>query len=323
MDGRVTETMIGTDILSLLGIGPRAAERALARALRSERICAHHERARALVGELAEAFAVERALRGLEPPEAALDIEAFESAGLASKSVLAAARSVRAEGEAERRILDAQWQDARREIARLIAAAPDAALDIAPVGDGWPSLAEPDRQRLVLARGDLQRLLASWRVADRRYRYAVARQYPNLVVGLGTNVDMRTPMQLVRLELPLDAPAEARAASHARDAAFHRLDAGVLGAMHDAESARLGLVESEAMLESSTERQRAARALLRAQGALLETTPTALGAYVLVAGREIDAAHQVREAAVAAARARVRAARAAGWPAPEMLGDAR
>jgi hypothetical protein len=323
MDGRARESMIGTDVLALLGIGPRAARRALARAVQSERVCAHHERARALVGELAEAFAVERVLRDLELPELPVDIGSFESAGLASKSVIAAARAVDAETDAERRIIDAELRSVRHDIAGLVAASPDVDIEVAPAAAEWPVVAPADRRRLVLARGDLQRLLAAWHVADRRYRHAVARQYPNLVLGLGAEVDMDLPMQIVRLELPLDAPAEARAAVHARDAAFHRLDAGVLAALHEAESVQLDYEARAARLDAVAERRRAARALMTAERAHLETDPGGLGRVVLVAGRELDAARQHREAAVAAARARVRAARAAGWPSPAMLGGAR
>lgn len=323
MDGNVTETMIGTDILSLLGIGPRRAERALARAVRSEAVCRHHERARDLVAELAEAYAVDRVLRDLEPPDYALDIEAFESAGLASRSVIAAARSVAAEAGAEARILDVERRDARRAIARLIAAAPGGVLETVPVDPSWPALTEPERRRLVLARGDLQRLLAAWRVADKRYRFQIARQYPNLFLGLGGNVDMRVPMQLIRVDLPLDAPAEARAAEHARSAAFHRLDAGVLNALHEADAARLDLEAAQALLTGRAQRREAAIALIEAERAHLDTDPSGLGRLVLVSGRYVDAVRQHREAAVAAARARVRAARAAGWPTPQMVGGDR
>ncbi|MBL9087442.1 MAG: hypothetical protein JNM10_09895, partial [Planctomycetia bacterium] len=45
MDGRYA-TMLSFDVLSLLGVGPRQAERALARARRSEAALAHLERAR-------------------------------------------------------------------------------------------------------------------------------------------------------------------------------------------------------------------------------------------------------------------------------------
>ncbi len=323
LDGNPTETMIGTDVLALLGIGPRKAEKALARAVRSEAVSRHHERARDLVAELAEAYAVHRVLMGLQPPTFPVDIDAFESAGLASKADIAAARAVVAEVAAESRILEVQRQDAQRAIVRLIAAVPGTAITPVPVDGTWPALEEPERRRLVLARGDLQRLLAAWHVADKNYRFQIARQYPNLFVGLGSNVNLQVPMQLFAVSLPLDAPAEARAAEHARSAAFHRLDAGVLDALHDAEAARLDLEAANALLAGRVERRDGALALIESERAHLETDPSGLTRVVFVSGRYVDAVRQHREAAVAAARARVEAARAAGWPTPQMVGESR
>jgi hypothetical protein len=321
-DGRMTETILRTDVLSLLGLGPRGARIALARALRDERVRAHHERARALVADLAEAYAIERVLRDLPDPDVDLDLDvaAYERAGLAPEAVLAAARSLRAEGGAEARVVASRLQDARRAVARLVGAGPGSSVEPAGVEPGWPAPAEVERNRLLLTRGDLQRLQAAWLVADRRYRYEVARQMPNLVVGLGANVDLEFPMQVVQVELPLDAPAEARAAERARRVAFHELEAGVLDALHDAASARLDLEAAVARREAAVERRAASRHLLRARLAQLETDPEALGDAVLVGGRVVDAARQFREAAVDEARARVRAARASGWPAPDTLG---
>lgn len=323
MDGRAGETMIATDVLSLLGIGPRKAEIAMRRAMRDERIQRHHELARDLVADLAEAYAVELALRSLPSPRTELQVGAFEQAGLASDSILAAARAVVAEGDAEARVIEALLKDARRRIVQLVGAAPGA--DIEPIGANatWPAVAEADRDRLVLARGDLQRLLANWVVADKAYRFAIKRQLPNLILGIGGNADLQVPMQLVRLELPLDAPAEARARDQARTVAFYELEAGVLDALHDAEARRLELEAASARRDGARERRMAANALLSAERALLETNPAALDRVVFVAGRAVDAARQQREAVVQQARARVRAARAAGWPTPELVGEAR
>lgn len=320
MDGTLTETMLRTDVLSLLGMGPRRAETALARAVRDERIRRHHERSRDLVADLAEAYAIELALRELPVPEASIDVSAFEEAGLASASILAAARSVASEGAAESEVIAARLADARREVAHLVGAAPQT--DLRPIGvdAAWPQVAEAERARLVLARGDLQRLLAAWHVADKQYRFQIARQYPNLILGLGGNVDMNTPMQLIQLELPLDAPAAARAAEQGRRVAFHELEAGILNAVHAAASARLDVRAAEARLRAAEARRSAARELLVARKAHLETDPVALENVILVAGRLVDAARQHREAAVAAARARIRAARAAGWPSPTDVG---
>ncbi|MDA1194606.1 MAG: hypothetical protein O2894_05420 [Planctomycetota bacterium] len=314
MDGRATELMVRTDLLALLGLGSRPAEAAWARAVRNERVREHHQRARRLVADLAAAYAVDQALRDLPTPEVELNLAAFESAGLASGAVLSAGRALAEEGRAEVRVTAAQLADARRAIAKLVGVSPDARFDPSGWPEAQPDITAPKQRQLVLARGELQTAMARWDAADRRFRFEVERQYPTLMVGLGHNFGPDLPMQMVGVQLPLDAPARARAASHAREVAFHELEAAVLAALHDAEAAAFALEAAEARLDGARARRTATDALLAARRAQLETDPTALEALVFVAGRRVDAARQVREAALAAARARVEAAYASGWP---------
>ena len=321
MDGRATELMVQTDLLALLGLGSRQAEIAWARAVRSQRVREHHERARDLVADLAKAYATEQALASLPSPRIELAVGAFEKAGLASGSVLSAARAVNAEGDAEARVIDARLADVRREIARLIGATPETTL--LPVGwdDALPAVDTPDRRTLLLARGDLQTLMARWHAADRQFKFEVERQYPTIVAGLGNNLALNAPMQMIGVQLPLDAPSRAQAAQHARSAAFHELEAGVLGALHDAESRLLDLQAAQARLDAVRARLQATDDLLKAGRASLEADPSALGGVVLVAGRRVDAARMLREAAVAHARAHVEAAHAAGWPSADVVSE--
>jgi len=318
-DGDVTETSIGTDILALLGIGPRAAEKALARSIRSERIRAHHERARDLIGELALAYALERALADLRVPSSEFDVEAFTNAGLVSRSAGEAARAALVERDSERRILEAEQRDARRDIARLIGSGPEeeAAIVAAPLD--WPTPPATNRQRLLLARGDIQRLYAQYCVADHRFRLAVAEQIPNVGLALGANADLQIPLQVLRVSLPLDAPAEARVSEAARAAAFSDLDAGVLNALHDAASTRLTLDAAEARFDGATARLEATTALLDAETGRLADDPQAFTAAVLVMGAQVQAFRELRRATIGLARARVAAARAAGWPTSAMV----
>lgn len=322
LDGRGTELMVQTDLLALLGLGSRQAEIAWARAVRSERVREHHQRARDLIADLAAAYAVEEALASLPTPEVPVATEAFERAGLASTSVLAAARAVRTEGEAEARVIAAQLADARREIARLIGAEPSTTLLPVDWAEAQPSVDTPDRRTLLLARGDLQTLMARWHSADRRFKFEVERQYPTIVAGLGNNLALNAPMQLIGIQLPLDAPSRAQAAQHARTAAFHELESGVLDALHEAESGLLDLQAARARLDAVRARVAAADDLLAAERAHLEANPSGLDRVVLVAGRRVDAARMLREASVAHARAHVEAARAAGWPSAEVVTDA-
>jgi hypothetical protein len=331
MDWRASQALLSAELLSLFGIGPRDARRALARALKDERVLALHERARELVADLAEAFAVERALREQEPLALPLDVEAYEKAGLAPGAVLSAGRAALSEAEAENEILATRLAEARRRIVELVGARPGAQVEPADLPEPWPPLPDGDPQRLLYARGDLQRLFASYRVADHRYRTAIAEQAPGLHVGVGAHRgttqeagslhggpgaehDVTLPMQMVALRLPIGAPAEARAAEHGREAAWHRLEAGVQRAMHDAESARNDLVAAEAMERGARDRRAAARALFEAETERVRTDPEALTALVFMAGEEVMAVRRLREASVEAARARAQAARAAGWP---------
>ncbi|MDF1699634.1 MAG: hypothetical protein P1V36_00550 [Planctomycetota bacterium] len=323
MDGRATELMVQTDLLALLGLGPRRAETAWARAVRDERLREHHQRARDLVADLAAAYAVEQALSALPSPKVEIDIDAFEQAGLASDSVLSAARGLQAEGAAEARVISARVADARREIARLIGAAPTSTILPVEWDAATPAIETPDRRQLILARGDLQTLMAAWHRADLGFKYEVERQFPTVVAGLGGNLDLNAPMQLIGVHLPLDAPARAKAARHAREAAFYDLESGVLAALHDAESALFELEAARARHDAARARVQAADDLLAAERAHLQTDPEGLGRVVFVGGRRVDAARMLRETSVAHARAYVGAARAAGWPAPELVEAAR
>ncbi|MDJ0975345.1 MAG: hypothetical protein QNJ98_12845 [Planctomycetota bacterium] len=322
LDGDATDVTLEADVLSLFGIGPRSAAQASARALRDERVRRHNETARDLVAELAEAYAVERVLASMAPPAPELDVDAFREAGLASEASLRAADAALAEATAESRVIDAELQDARRRIVELTGAAPGSDVVVVSAAPAWPAVPATDDTRLLLARGDLQTQFARYRLADRRFKEAVVRQYPGLELRLGGNIELDAPLQLVRIRLPLDAGDQARVAQSAREAAHEHLRAGVLAARHDAESRRLAWASAQADLQAARSRREAARALFEAERARVETDPTAFASLVLVVGTEVGAARAERRAAVYEARARVRAARAAGWPGAEVVSRA-
>lgn len=320
-EGRVAETTIGTDVLSLLGIGPRQAERALARAMLSEAIRRHHERARGLVAELAAAYAEEAALRALAPIGAQLDVEAYRRSGIASAATLAAADAARTQAEAENAITHVRLVEARRRIAQLLAASPGSAVDPVPPPPAWPPVPEEaDDMALFLARGDLLRERAAYDVADHQLRLAVKRQWPNLGVFLGANVDAGNPMQMVAISLPLSAPAEARAMAWSREQARFAFEAAVLRATHDARSARHELERAEAALDATAARWSATRELVDAAQARIGTDPETFDLAVRAALDQIQAGAAHREAITAVARARAQAAHAAGWPTAAEIG---
>ena len=318
-DGRAGDALVGTDVLSLLGLGPRSAQIALARVLRDEAWLRHHERARELVGQLAEAYAVDHVLRHFEAPSVAIDVAPFQGAQLASESVVAAAGAARAEAAAEGEAIRVALAEARREIAALVGAAPQSTIVPVEAATGWPEIAAPAARDLVYARGDVQRALAELVSADHRFRFAVAKQIPGLRIDLGADIDLKDPMSVFRVSLPLAAPREARAACAAREAARLRYESVVFAALHGAASARNEWSVAEAALRGATERHRAKASLGKAVATRLQADSSAITEAVLVASEEVTAARELRLAAVEAARARVSAARAAGWPSARVV----
>src|SRR5262245_17414566 len=236
-DGR-PEGEIALDALSLLGIGPRAADRALARARTSEAWLRHHEKAREIAGEIAAAVETERALETLVLPAFPLDVDAYVRSGLEPAAAKTAAGATRSALESERVSLQTARRRAHRTIARLLGVSPDAAFAVAPPPAPWPPLVAADGTALVAARADLQRRLAEYETADAELRKAIAAQIPGLTLTPGLAADPVSFFGHVGVRLPLGAPREARAAEHARDAVRHEGEAAVLDAPAEAAVAR-------------------------------------------------------------------------------------
>ena len=323
VDGAAGNTWLAAEMLSILGIGPRPAARWWARAVRKERWLRHHERARELVGELAEAFAVHAALDGIPASIEAPDVAPFDEAGLLSDAVRTAAEAVTRQTQAEA----AHWQLARERARLRIAALTGARAQATPepvaMDASWPHVAEPQARDLLLARGDLLRLWGAFAVADRAFRLAVAKQMPDVVLRLGGNIDLETPLQILTVRLPLEAPREAAAAACARHAAAARVRAGVHSALEESAIAQSDHAVAMAGLDAARAEQDAAGALVIAERARLETNADALAAWVRATQRRVQALHRLRQAVQAEARARVNAARAAGWPTCAQIGGAR
>lgn len=319
MDGRYA-TMLSFDVLSLLGVGPREAERGLARARRSEATLAHLERARDVAGELAEAYAVDRALAEVAAPDAPPDPRAFVAAGIeVAASERIAAAVVRAR-EAELSTRTAEARTNRVELARLLGARPEQApAPVAPAPD-WPAVpTAADPQAVLAARADLQRLLAAYETADAELRRAVAAQAPGLELEPGLAADPTTAFGSVRLRLPVGADREVLAMEQAREAARHDLEAGLLAALADAETARLGFEAARQRLDAARARLAADQDLVRTARARLDAGEGSALELVMSSRDAVEASQMLREATVETARARVRAARAAGWPGAEAV----
>lgn len=308
------ELILVLDVFSLLGMGRRGADKALARARQNEAWMAHHERAREIAGEIAEAYEVERVLAALPMPEAAFDPAPYVRAGFApasAESVMkATAESLRAEGQRR----DAERAANRLRLLRLLGASPLATVEIAPFGSPSPELATPDWRAILKARADLQRQLASYEVAEKEFRRAVAEQYPALVVSPSVGGDPMDFFGAVAITLPFGASKEARAAESARDAARLELQGAVLDGLRDAEAARHEAVAATAELAAATMRRAAQQEILRTARAELEGREGSFLDVIFSIEGLIDAAAAEREAALEEVRARLSAARAAGWP---------
>ncbi|MCA9316973.1 MAG: hypothetical protein KDB73_15915, partial [Planctomycetes bacterium] len=98
-----------------------------------------------------------------------------------------------------------------------------------------------------------------------------------------------------------------------------RLDEGVHTALAETAAAARDAEAAQARVRGVVADLRTVDALVTAERARLDTTPDALSAWVEVQGRRATLLRAERESRVAAARARVRAAVAAGWPSPQDL----
>jgi hypothetical protein len=313
------EAMLTLDALSLLGLGARAGDRALARARRDEAVARHHERAREVAGELAEAFEVERALAALGLPELDVNPDAYVKAGLEPRAAKTAADATKAALEAEAASRDAERRRNRVALARLLGARPDARLDLALPPTPWPPETPARGAALLAARADLQRRLSEYETADAEFLRAVAAQTPALVLEPGVGGDPVVGFGRVGLRLPLGAPREALAAQGARDAVRHELEGAVLDALAQAAGARAEAVAAGKRLAAARARLDADLDVFRAAKTRLETTGGSLVEVALAAESAAGTARDLREAAVEDARARIAAARAAGWPFAEAV----
>jgi hypothetical protein len=308
------EFSVSLDALSLLGLGTRPYERALACARRNEAMLAHHARAREIAGEIAEAFAVERALATLAEPDYRVDVGAFVRAGLESGAAETASAATAANWDAERAARVAESRANRLAFARLLGLAPGTEVRLTTVAADWPAVADPTPSALIAARADVQRRVAAFETADREIRLAVERQFPSLILEPGVAVDPTTLFGAVRLRLPVGMSSEVRALEAAREAARADVESSVLDAVREAGEAKARWGATGPALAAARKRVEAAAALLKGSRLRLEVASGSPIETVLSADAVVDGAVSLRTALLDEARARVKAARAAGWP---------
>jgi outer membrane protein TolC len=313
-DGRVAAGL-EIDALSLLGLGPIRAERCLARARRDEATIAWHARTREVAGEIAEAYAVEGALREAPAPPAFLDAEAYVRAGLAPAASTSAAEAARISIAADEVSREAERRAQRLRVGRHLGLTPEGAPVLLVTAAPWPDVPPADAARLLAVDPEVQRRLAAHEVARAEVARAHMGRYPSLVLSPSLAFDPRYFFGAVGVRIPLGAGAQVRAAVARLESARLSVRAAVLEAL-----------ERAAAWQAAERRAGAARARFDASGALATAEKTRVEAQgegfteaVLAGNSVVDAARGLREAVVEAARARVRAALAAGWPSPADL----
>jgi outer membrane protein TolC len=310
------EATASLDALSLLGLGTRRADRALAHARREEARLAHHARAREIAGEIAEAFAVERALSSLFEPQTAVDASAYVRAGLEGSVAERLAAATQADWDAEVAERAAAKAANRLALARLLGAPPGTVVVPEPPAEPWPPLSDAEPATLLATRADVQRRVAAFETADRELRRAVAAQKPGILLEPGIAADPTSLFGAVRLRIPVGAGREVLAADAAREAARAQVDAAILDAVRDAGTSRARHEAAGAARSAAERRLSVSVELLRAQKARLEVETGSVIELLFTADGVVDAAGSHREALLEEARARVRAARDVGWPAP-------
>ena len=301
------------DALSLLGLGTRNSERALACARRSEAWIAHHQRVREVAGEIAEAFAVEAAFAALPAtPRLDTDAAAYVRAGLEGSVAESAAKATQADREVEDSARATERRANRLALARRLGVRGE----VVPAGlpPGFPPVDPPVPAVVVRARAEVQRRIAAFEVADRQVWRAVAGQYPAVLLEPGIAADPASLFGAVRLRIPVGAGREVTAAHAAREAARQDVEGAVLDALREADESRTRWEAAELALAAARGRLDAEQQLFRASLTRAQVAGGPVIETVAAADTVVESARSLREAAVEAARARVRAAIAAGWP---------
>lgn len=311
--GRPETIEILIDPVELLGLGPRGA---MIEAAEARHVQAVAELANArwrVIAAIAEEFAIHAALAQLQVPDLQLDVDAFESAGLASAVAAQQLRAAQAKQVSEQAELDRAHSDNLARLRELLGLPGNAALQLTPLPDAW--LRQPDgRDSELLTRPDLAVAVARFRVADRKFRQAVAEQYPTL--RLGPNISLiDAPLRAMgMLFVPVAMHGRAKAAQQQREAMRVQLEAAYLAAHREASLREQQLVASAARAAATRLSLQASVGTLDAARTAFEVELSAFGPFSNAAVMVMRNTMEHRRAAIDHARAMVRRAKAWGWP---------
>ncbi|MCA8949435.1 MAG: hypothetical protein KDE27_08020, partial [Planctomycetes bacterium] len=231
------------DPIALLDLGPRGAANELLDREAAAAVVELANRRWRVAAELAEVFAVEAVLTGLEPPAVEVDTDAFERAGLASVVDAAIVRAARSAAAAERATIAAERDRNRARFRRLLALPDAAEVTLVPSPNGTSA---PHTDAALLTRPDLALALARFRVADGAFRTAVAAQYPTFAIGPEIPLNGNPLEWMATLRLPVGGWGRADAARERREAARAELEAAYLRAAEEATAADLTAAAADA-----------------------------------------------------------------------------
>ena len=301
------------DPIAVLGLGPRGAADATADATATQAAVALVEERWRVLGQVAEAFAVDAALLPLTSPTIPTRIDDYRAAGLAAPVAAARLDASVVAAEAEFAALTRERianLAGLRSLLGLPAAAP---LELEHGDQPWRTFTADDAE--LLRRPDLALAHARWQVADAEFRQAVADQYPSLMVGpevplLGGPLEAMAVLRLPLLQHGLAASARER-----RDAARAELLGAYLRVAAEVTETDANLRAASAIQRAAAAQQQASERALRAALVAVEVEVDAFAMLAEAASMAVEDTRMLREASLAAARAAVRSAIAHGWPA--------
>lgn len=308
------------DPVAWLGLGQRGAVRDTVDA-RHRAALAQLAQARWQVAqEVVTAFALDAALEGLGPVAIPVEAAPFAASGLASPVAVARLEAAQLGARAEAMGVIALRESNREALGALLGLGAEVECELdAPVLFPFARVSVESLDEALLGRPDVLAAAAALEQADAEFREAVAAQYPSLRVGPEFGWADGTMWNVMGyLVLPVFADGPARAARERRTARAAELRGALVAARAGAVEAMLANDVDEARLEAARAAAAASTAALAAAVAAVGNEPDAFDPLSEAAAMAVRDAGERRMAALDAARSRVRAAFAAGWPRKEI-----
>ena len=311
--GRNRTIEASLDPIALLGLGQRGAAIATAEARQLEATATLATLRWRTIAAVVEEFLVDAALNNLQVEDLQLDVDAFVSAGLASRVAAQQLLAAQARALSEQAELQRARQINQARLRELLGLPASAELLLAEIDQQW--LLQPDgTDQQLLSRPDLALAAARFEVADASFYQAVTDQYPALQVGPNISL-MGDPMRaMAMLQIPIGMHGLAEAARERREAAPADTETAFLQARREATNSDAQLAAANAVASATAAAVQANIAALRSARAALEVEVDAFAQVANIAGMVVRETMEHRIAAITKARAIAQRAVAYGWP---------